>query len=234
MFFTLNKTNELGCWEAGMTLLFWRIDKIAIMLFCTLWIMAKHLHFKVCVGAMHVAFQCKSKLERANQSFSRVQMFLKIISNSRFDLKGKIGRERKTRQNAENKQTFDLTRIGKNWNWENWAKICSIISKEKLVKTLKINKLLILIWTFARKIWFVYDFRFWMRWANQRSTSLNLVNKFSVDKNNRVFAGQKIFQFRSQAKKLVFNLHGTVFSKKIVLAIFSTPLKCTTEQNWLV
>ena len=72
--------------------------------------MAKHLHFKACVGAMHVAFQCKSKLERANQSFSRVQMFLKIISNSRFDLKGKIGIERKTRQNAENKQTFDMTR----------------------------------------------------------------------------------------------------------------------------
>ena len=93
--------------------------------------MAKHLHFKVCVGAMHVAFQCKSKLERANQSFSRVQMFLKIISNSRFDLKGKIGSERKTRQNAENKQTFYLARkIG-------------IELREKLVKPLKTNKFLI-------------------------------------------------------------------------------------------
>ena len=37
----------------------------------------------------------------------------------------------KTRQNAENKQTFDLTRKQK------------IEIKEKLVKTLKINKLLI-------------------------------------------------------------------------------------------
>ena len=46
-----------------------------------------------------------------------------------FDLTGKIEIEEKTRQNAENKQTFDL--IGK------------IDMRGKLVKTLKINKHLV-------------------------------------------------------------------------------------------
>ena len=56
-------------------------------------------------------------------------MCLKIISNSRFALTGKIGIERKTRQIAGNKQTFDLP--GK------------LKLREKLVKTLKVNKVLI-------------------------------------------------------------------------------------------
>ena len=53
-----------------------------------------------------------------------------VENKQTFDLTGKIEIERKTRQNAENKQTFDLT--GK------------LKLREKLiqtVKTLKINKL---------------------------------------------------------------------------------------------
>ena len=72
-------------------------------------------------------------LEYGLVQLGKIEIEGKICQNTEnkqtFDLTGKIEIEGKTRQNVENRQTFDLTE--------------KLKLREKLVKTLKINKLLI-------------------------------------------------------------------------------------------
>ena len=71
-------------------------------------------------------FDLTAKIELEGKSCQNVE------NKQTFDVTAKIEIEGKSRQNTENKQTFDLTRNGE-----------KLMLRKNLVKTLKINKLLI-------------------------------------------------------------------------------------------